>query len=219
MAQAEPIFSERQRRATEWLTRREVKNSLRKWSELNGFVPAKHHLLLIEKLEQVARGELHRLLFVLPPGSAKSTYASILFPPWYLAQRKNTTILSIGHSTEFAAEFGRRCRNSIQLNHSILGYDLTEDSRAVDKWVTTTNCSYLAAGIGANIAGRRADLGLIDDPIGKQEDADSDSFREMLWNWYVTDFRTRLKPEAAVILIQTRWHEDDLAGRLIADPH
>lgn len=206
----------RQRAAAEELAKRQVRSSMTQWSRLNGFEPAAHHRLLIEKLEAVARGELHRLLFVLPPGSAKSTYASVLFPPWYLASgSQGKMILSVSHSAEFATGFARRARNSVLKNHKALGYSLAEDSRAVDNWSTTNGCNYVAAGVGAGIAGRRADLGLIDDPIGKQEDADSQGFRDKLWDWYVTDFRTRLKPGAAVVLVQTRWHQDDLAGRLL----
>jgi len=179
-----------------------IRGSLAVWAVHCGFEPARHHRLLIEKLEDVAAGKIRRLLFVLPPGSAKSSYASILFPPWYLAQKRGLSILSCSHSADLVCGFGRRCRNLISLHHSFLGYDLSDDSRAVDKWETTTGCGYIAAGVGAGIAGRRADLGLIDDPIGKQEDADSQNFRDKLWDWYVTDFRTRLKPDAAVVLIQ-----------------
>jgi len=94
--------------------------------------------------------------------------------------------------------------------------DLCADSQAAGEWSTTNNGIYFCAGVGAGIAGHRADLGLIDDPIGSQEDADSKVVRDKQWDWYCSDFIPRLKPGGAVILIQTRRHEEDLAGRLLA---
>lgn len=92
---------------------------------------------------------------------------------------------------------------------------VSEDSGAAGNWETTTGCEFFAAGVGSAIAGRRADLGLIDDPIKTREEADSERIREKQWDWYVNDFLTRLKPGARQILIQTRWHEDDLGGRIL----
>ena len=97
----------------------------------------------------------------------------------------------------------------------LLGYDLSPDSKAADRWTTTNGGEYFCSGVGSRIAGRRADLGLIDDPLGSKEDADSQQIRDKQWDWYNFDFKPRLKPGASVVLIQTRWHEDDLAGRII----
>ena len=170
----------------------------------------------MKELEAVTRGEVHRLAFFLPPGSAKSTYSSVFYPPWFLAQMENICILACSHSGELAEKFGRNCRNIIDGNPKELGYTLAKDSRAASNWATSHGCEYFCSGVGAGLSGRRADLGLIDDPIGKKEDADSKTMRDKVWNWYEFDFLPRLKPGSPIVLIQTRWHEDDLAGRLLA---
>ncbi len=199
------------------LERRQARRSLVSWARVCGFEPAKHHRFLIDRLEAVASGDIKRLLITMPPGSAKSTYGSVLFPPWYLAQKPNSSILSISHSADFAVSFGRKCRNLVIDHEKILGYGLRKDSQAADEWATTNGSVYFCAGIGKAIAGRRADVGFIDDPVGNREDAWSKTIRERNYNWFKTDFRTRLKPGAAIILIQTRWHEEDLAGCILRD--
>lgn len=199
------------------LQRRRARKSLIDWSRVCGYEPALHHRYLISRLEAAARGEVKRLAIFLPPGSAKSTYSSVLFPPWYLAQKPQTTILACSHSSHLAESFGRRNRNLISDYKRVLGYDLAADSKAVGEWSTSLGGEFFCAGVGGKIAGRRADLALIDDPIGSKEDAYSDLIRDKIWDWYTYDFRPRLKTNAVVVLIQTRWHEDDLAGRLL-DP-
>lgn len=199
--------------------RKSIRSSLVAWAKhvlIEGYTPAAHHLLLMQELEAVALGKTHRLAFFLPPGSAKSHYASMFFPPWFLAQEENRSILAYSHSGELAEKFGGTCRNLIENNPKELGYVLSKDSRAKLSWSTNKGGEYFGSGVGANHAGRRADLGLIDDPIGKKEDADSKTMRDKLWDWYEFDFLPRLKPGSPVVLIQTRWHEDDLAGRLLA---
>jgi predicted phage terminase large subunit-like protein len=172
--------------------------------------------LIIDKLEAVAKGELTRLAFFLPPGSAKSTYASVLAPPWFLANNPGSALIAASHTTDLAEHFGRRCRNLIVEKEKFLGYALRKDSKAAGQWMTTNGSEYFAAGVGSGITGRRADLAIIDDPVKSFEDATSEVYRETQWNWYLFDLKTRLKPDAAIVLIQTRWHEDDLAGRILA---
>lgn len=186
------------------------------WSRACGFEPALHHQLIIEKLEAVTRGDIKRLAVFLPPGSAKSTYTSVLFPPYFLAQHSKCSILTASHSASLATTFGRRCRNLIDEHGSLLGYTLAKDSQAADDWGTSTQCVYFCAGVGGRIAGHRADLGLIDDPVGSIEDADSQVIRDKIWEWYEWSFLPRLKPGAPIVVISTRWHEDDLMGRLLA---
>lgn len=150
----------------------------------------------------------------MPPGSAKSTYASVLFPPWLLANTR-TNVLAASHTTELADKWGRRVRNLVAEHSLTLGIDLAPDNQAAGRWALTNGTEYYAAGVGTGIAGFRAGLGLIDDPIRSRQDADSELIRDRIWDWYINDFRTRLVPGAAEILIQTRWHEDDLAGRAL----
>lgn len=162
-------------------------------------------------------------MFLLPPGSAKSTYASILFPPWFLARNPGLSILAASHNEDLAERFSRRVRNTAIENSPTLGYEIDgtvglwrvvprgPDERAIDM------AEYLAAGAGSAIAGFRADLGIIDDPLKGREEASQETQRQKLWEWYVFDYRPRLKPYARQIFICTRWHEDDLAGRILQE--
>lgn len=123
-------------------------------------------------------------------------------------------ILAASHTASLAEQFSRRVQNVVRDNSGVLGYGLKTE--AVETWHTSVGSQYRSAGVGAGIAGFRADLGLIDDPVSKRQDADSETVRNATWNWYLSDFYTRLKPGAGQIIIQTRWHEDDLSGRLLA---
>jgi len=163
----------------------------------------------------VRDGEIDRLMLFEPPGHAKSTYASMLFPASYLGTYPDRHLLAASHTASLAASFGRIVRNLFGLPEWPFAARLSEDSQAADEWKTTAGGGYLAAGVGGAIAGRRADGGIIDDPIKSRSDADSEVKREAVWQWYKSDLRTRLKPGAFIILIQTRWHLDDLAGRLL----
>ena len=199
------------------LARRKARASLDAWCRHalapNGQQPATHHRLLIRELEAVARGETKRLALFLPPGSAKSTYASDLFPAWYLAQGPGRAIIAASNTADLAQSFSRRVRGRIRDHGRLLGYGLERE--AEELWTTTTGGQYRAVGVGGVVTGFRADLAVIDDPIRSREDADSDTRRNRVWEWYQDDLTTRLKPGAGVVLVQTRWHEDDLAGRLL----
>jgi predicted phage terminase large subunit-like protein len=197
------------------LKRRSIRRSLTDWCRFCGYEPARHHLLLIDRLEAVARGDIPNLAVFMPPGSAKSTYASVLFPPWFFAQSPTQSILAASHTTELAEKWGRRVRNLVSEHSLVLGVQLSADSQAAGRWALGSGGEYYAAGVGTGIAGFRAKCGLIDDPIRSRQDADSELIRDRIWDWYINDFTTRLVPGASKILIQTRWHEDDLAGRAL----
>jgi predicted phage terminase large subunit-like protein len=202
--------------ATELLERRKIRKSLSEWAKVNGYIPAAHHQLIIRELEAVARGECKRLAIFLPPGSAKSTYASTLFPSWYLAQRPDAALIMASNVAELAERFGRRVRNAIAEHGNTLGVHIARDDAAAGRWSTTAGGEFYAAGVGGTITGRRADLALIDDPIKSRAEADSELIRNRQWEWFLFDLQTRLKPNASIILIQTRWHENDLAGQILA---
>lgn len=185
-----------------------------------GFKPARHHQLLIDKLEAVERGEIRRLMVFMPPGSAKSTYGSVVFPSWYLGRNPKNSIIHGSHTTELAERWGRRIRNQVsEPKYGLVfdGVELAQDSQAAGRWGLANGGEYYAAGCGSAIVGFRADLGLLDDPIAGREQADSERERDKIWDWYLSDFKTRLKPNGAEVLIMQRWHEDDLAGRLLAE--
>ena len=205
--------------AQELLSRRQARTSLQSFIEYLdlGFVPAAHHKLLIQNLEAVERGEVTKLMVLMPPGSAKSTYTSVLFPPWYLGRHQDDAVLAVSNSLDLAERFSRRARNIVSSPRyaNVFGVSLAEDSQSAGSWELGSGGEFFAAGIGTAIAGRRADLGLIDDPIKSREEADSERLMEKQWDWYVNDFTTRLKPGARQVLIQTRWSEKDLGGRLL----
>lgn len=207
----------RQKAAAAILERRTIRRSLAAWGQHVGFDPsASHHQLIIRELEAMTRGgEYDRLGLFLPPGSAKSTWGNKLFIPWYLAQSPGKCILSVSHSDSKAEAFGRYSRNLVEAHADDLGYSLRRDSKAAGEWETTNDGVFFCAGVGTGIAGYRADFGLIDDPIGKKEDAMSKTIREKVWDWFNADFMFRLKPGAIVVLIQTRWHDADLAGCIL----
>lgn len=172
----------------------------------------------MSELEKVESGQTPRLMVLMPPGSAKSTYTSILFPPWFSGRNPQHSILGVSNTTDLAERFSRRVRNIVamrEFSNVFEGNGLRADSAAAGNWETILGGEFFAAGMGSAIAGRRADLGLIDDPIKTRQEADSERVRQSQWDWYVNDFLTRLKPGARQILIQTRWHEDDLGGRIL----
>ena len=183
-------------------------------------LPDAHHLLICDVGDRIMSGECKRAMFFMPPGSAKSTYATIRFPAYYLGKLGSKGVICASHNDTLASLFGKKTRNLIRLPETraiFPNLSLTSDSQAKGEWDTEEGGFYFAVGIGGGVTGRRADLGIIDDPIRGRKDADSELIRDNCWSWYLDDFRTRLKPGAAIILIMTRWHEDDLAGRILPD--
>jgi predicted phage terminase large subunit-like protein len=168
---------------------------------------------LIAELAKVASGETKRLMVNMPPGSAKSTYGSVLFPPWVLAQKPGVNIIGASNTSTMAEAFSRSVMSTIRDNAPTLQYGLTRES--AEQWETSNRGRYRAAGVGGAIAGTRADLVIIDDPTRSRADAESETVRESQWAWFTGDLRTRLKPKAAIVVIMTRWHPDDLGGRLL----
>ena len=156
-------------------------------------------------------------MIFMPPGSAKSTYASELFPPHYIGRYERNCIISASYAKQLSLRFGKRCRNHVssRLYRRVFGFGISRDSSAKDEWETERGGEYVATSIDGGITGRRADVILIDDPVKGRKEADSVAHRDTAWNWYVSDVRTRLKPGGAIVIIMTRWHEDDLAGRIL----
>ncbi len=134
-----------------------------------------------------------------------------------MANVSGAAVIAASHTMELAEKWGRRVRNLTNEHSATLGITPSQDSQAAGRWALTNGGEYYAAGVGAGIAGFRADLAIIDDPVRSREDAESEAIRDKVWDWYKSDLSTRLKPGGRVILIQTRWHEDDLAGRVLAE--
>lgn len=182
--------------------------------------PAAHHELICDIGDRIIEGKCKRAMFLMPPGSAKSTYATVRFPAYYLGVKGKKGVICASYNDTLATQFGRKTRNLIKQEETqrlFGGLQLKSDSQSKGEWETEDGGFYFSVGIGGGVTGRRGDLGIIDDPIRGRKDADSDLIRNNCWSWYVDDFRTRLKPGAAIIIIQTRWHEDDLAGRILPE--
>ena len=175
-----------------------------------------HRLLMFAELDQTLPRTIDRLMVLMPPGSAKSTYASLLFPAWWFTQHPTSSVIATSHTTSLAEHFGRQVRGSVLREYGDrLGYHLHVSRHAAGQWQTTERGEYFATGIRGPLIGRRADLVIIDDPVKSEAEADSLLLRDRVWNWYRFDMTTRLKPRGRVVLIMTRWHMDDLAGRLL----
>jgi predicted phage terminase large subunit-like protein len=196
-----------------------ARKSLIKFTEytLPEYSCSQHHEKIAAALERVERGECKRLMIFMPPRHGKSELTSRRFPAWFLGRNPDRQIIACSYNSDLANDFGREVRNIVG-NHEYQsvfeGIELAKDSKAADRWHTREGGSYVAAGVGTSITGRGAHILLIDDPVKDREEADSEVSRKKVWNWYTSTAYTRLMPGGAVVLIQTRWHEDDLAGRL-----
>lgn len=210
---AEKARRESERNKTQFRTT--LRSNLTDWARYCGFEPALHHRLINRELEALERGEFDNLEISAPPGSAKTTYASHLFPPWYLARNPAHLVLSGSHTQDFARrKIGRVVRNLVERHGDVLGIELSQDSSAMDDWALVSGGGYRAAGVGVAIAGERADLGIVEDPFARWEDAQSATVQEQAWEWYTGDFTPRLKPNAKRVIIMTRFNEFDLLGRI-----
>ena len=156
-------------------------------------------------------------MIFMPPRHGKSELASKRFPAWYLGRNPLGQIIAASYATELSEGFGRDVRNVVDSSayQNLFGVSLRADSKAAGRWNTDKGGSYVAAGVGKGITGKGANVLLIDDPVKDREEADSQVIRNKVWDWYTSTAYTRLMPGGAVVLIQTRWHEDDLAGRLL----
>jgi hypothetical protein len=178
---------------------------------------ADHHRLLLTKLQELSEKRHGRLMVFMPPGSAKSSYASVVFPSAYLGAKPNRRLILSSYGSGLARKMGRRTRSIINQPRfsGIFGCGLTKESRAAEEFALTNGSEYMSGGILSGITGNRAHGLIIDDPIKGREDAQSETIREKTWDAYENDLKTRLIPGGWICLIQTRWHEDDLAGRIL----
>jgi hypothetical protein len=180
---------------------------------------AQHHRLILETMERVSKTPHGRAMFFMPPGSAKSTYASVVFPSRYLGAEKNRKVILASYGDDLARKMGRRTRAIIKQKRFKGIYDcgLTAESAAAQEFSLTNGSEYIATGILGGVTGNRANGIIIDDPVKGREQADSPTIRDKTWDAYNDDLKTRLIPGGWICLIQTRWHEDDLAGRILPE--
>ena len=181
----------------------------------------RHHRLLANMLMDIEQGNKDRICVNIPPRHGKSQLVSIMFPAWFLGRNPNKKVMMVSHTTDLAVDFGRKVRNLIntdEYKQIFPTVELAIDSKSAGRWNTNTGGEYYACGIGSSIAGRGADLLLVDDPHSEQ-DVINGNFEvfEKAYDWFTFGARTRLMPGGRVAIIQTRWHMDDLTGRVTKD--
>jgi predicted phage terminase large subunit-like protein len=206
--------------AAEILRRRRARDSVIGYAEYvqPGYEADPFHHLLGQKLEAVYRGEIDRLIINTPPRHGKSQLASIHFPAWFMAKLPDTNVIQASYNLDQAKRASRFTRNIIQgdmFSRVFPDVSMSPESHAADRWMLESGQEYFAVGIGTGATGKGGHLIIIDDPLKDREEADSEARRQTVWDWYQDVVYTRLERGARIIVILTRWHFDDLAGRLI----
>ena len=207
---------DRREAAEELLRRQRIRGSLAELSKLCELTPAAHHKYIMKHLEQVTAGTMNRLLISAPPGSAKSSVASVLFPIFFLANHPTAQIITCSHTEALAERFGRRVRNLINEHSAVLGLQLSEDSQAAGRWSLKSGGSLLGLGATGAIAGARADLVILDDIFRSMDDAYSENTRQRISDWFYGEVLPRAKPGCRVVGIGTRYHHQELFAELEA---
>lgn len=172
-----------------------------------------HCDVLADVIERIANGELKRVMVFLPPRHSKSEMFSRLMSAYYLKKHPDRWV----GINSYAAELAHTLSNAARQNFVTCGGELSDDTTAKKHWETKQGGGMWAAGVGGPITGKGFHLGIIDDPVKNSEDANSKVIRDKHKEWYTTTFLTREEPDAAIVLIMTRWNEDDLAGWLLAE--
>lgn len=181
------------------------------------YAPIWLHEEIAKQLARVESGEIKRLMLFVPPRHGKSELGSIKFPAWYLGRHPEKEVITSSYSADLAQDFGYKTRNLVNSPEyaQVFKTRLRDDSKSKAKWLTGEGGGYTSTGVGGAITGRGADLAVIDDPFKNREEAESKTIRDKVYNWYTSTLYTRLEKGGAIILILTRWHQDDLAGRLL----
>lgn len=181
-----------------------------------GYRPQWFHLLLAACLEAVERGEIDRLIVTMPPRHGKSEQVSVRFPAWYLGRNPDKRVIATSYAAHLARRFSGQARNQLLDERWPFPVELSLDTQSKESWdLAGRRGGYISAGVGGPITGQGAHLLLIDDPVKNAQEAESEAFRDAVWEWYTSTAYTRLEEGGAIVVVQTRWHADDLAGRLI----
>lgn len=170
----------------------------------------KHLVLIRQHLGRVTQGEIDRLMIFVHPRVGKSEMTTIRYPVWRLEKDLELKVIIGAYNQTLANKFSRKAKRIAESR-----FALAADRQAVEDWETSKGGGVRAVGVGAGVTGQGGDLIVIDDPIKNREEANSETYRNKVWDWYTDDLYTRLEPGGAIILIMTRWHEDDLAGRIM----
>ena len=186
------------------------------WS---AFIHGKHHEIMADAFERVAKGDLKRLIINMPPRHTKSEFASYLLPAWFLGRFPDKKIIQTAHTAELAVGFGRKVRNLVNskdYKEVFPDVSLQSDSKAAGRWNTNKGGEYFAIGVGGAVTGKGADLLIIDDPHSEQEGASADiNVFNRTYEWYTSGPRQRLQPNGSIVVVMTRWHNKDLTGQVV----
>lgn len=206
------------------LIAQEARNKLLTFSQLvdRTYIANWHHALIAQKLEEayenMQNGKKVRIMITVPPRHGKSRLATQLFPAWVMGKNPTTEIMTTSYSSDLASKFGLATKDIItneQYQTLFPGTRLRKDAKSKGDWKLKQGGSYHAVGVGGSLTGMGADLAIIDDPLKNREEAESKTIRDKVYDWYTSTLYTRLQGFGAVIIILTRWHDDDLAGRLL----
>jgi predicted phage terminase large subunit-like protein len=170
-----------------------------------------HVRIINEHLEAVERGEIDRLAVHMPPRHGKSETVTVRFPLRWIERKPSDNVLVCGYNERFARKFSRRIRNMAKAKGLVAG-----DKSASDEWGTTAGGLVMARGVQNPPTGTGFNLIVIDDPVKRREEAESETYREKVWDWYTDDLYNRLEPSGRLVLVMTLWHEDDLGARAVA---
>jgi predicted phage terminase large subunit-like protein len=185
------------------------------------FISGRHHKRMADAFERVAAGTCKRLIINMPPRHTKSEFASYLLPAWFLGKFPSKKVIQTSNTGELAVGFGRKVRNLVdsEVYHDIFPeLTLQADSKAAGRWNTSKGGDYFAIGVGGTVTGKGADVLIIDDPHSEQEAAMAASNPEVydkVYEWYTSGPRQRLQPNAAIVIVMTRWAQRDLTGQVL----
>lgn len=217
MVLQEPTLDEA---AAEVLRRRQARENFSDFmAYMHGKSPPRHMEFLCNKLQEKMTRKGDRLLVCFPPGHGKSTVSSLYYPAFYLSKNPTHNIITVSHTESFAEQWGRKVRNiMLSDEYKVLfpEIEVSDDSRSAGRWDLKQGGSYYATGVGGTVTGRRADMVICDDLLKGVDDAESKLVRDNMWDWWGSDLSTRLKPSGVMVIIGTRWHLDDIIGRVMA---
>jgi predicted phage terminase large subunit-like protein len=188
--------------------------------EMSRYKPAAHHAAIARALQRVEAGSDLRTIITMPPRHGKTELASHRFAPWFVGRDPYREVIVSTYNQTFAEDHGRKIRDVMMSSEYAQVFPeatLKRDSKSAERLQLTEGGLLFFAGVGGAITGRGADLFLIDDPFKNREEAESATIRDQVWNWFTSTAYTRLLPGGRVIIILTRWHEDDIVGRIF-DP-
>ena len=186
-----------------------------RWSK-GSWVRQPHLDLISQKVASLVERPL-RLIVSMPPRHGKSEMLSHWTPVWFLANWPWKNVGLASYAADFAGTWGRKARDSVVENQLQMGLRVRDDLNRASQWQVSAGGGMMTAGVGGPFTGYGFDLLILDDPIQNRQEADSITMRNHLWEWWRSTARTRLEPGGSVIIVATRWHEDDLIGRLLSD--